>query len=79
MVSAVIILVVSARLTQRWTEINHLCGGESDKECEKIAVGLGGIKFCIAVGAWALFDTMLWLVDTYWYSVPWFVVYGSSQ
>lgn len=74
-----IILALSISLSVRWDNLSHGCAGSSTKECDKVNSGVGGLKYCIAVGVYALFDTLIWAADAFWISLPWWVIYGSAQ
>ena len=76
---ACVVLALSINLSVRWDNLAHACGDSETKECDKTSQGEGALKYCISVGAIALFDVSIWAVDTFWTSLPWWLVYGAAQ
>jgi len=75
----IVILALSTSLSIRWAKLSNACGSSPSADCDKIASGLGGMRYCIAVGIFQLFDVGIWGLDTYWKTLPYWVVQISTQ
>lgn len=77
---AILILSLSASLAVRWSNLETSCRPEPyDDECSKIISGAGGLKYCVFVGVWVLFDVVLWGFDSLITSLHWYLLVLSSQ
>ena len=63
----------------RWASILKACEEPYDKDCRSIEKGVSALKFCIAAGALALFDVIVWLVHQYIAELPYVVVFALDQ
>jgi hypothetical protein len=66
LILGILILSLSASLSTRWTALSTTCGpGPNTTDCSKTLQGAGGLKYCVFVGVWVLFDFGLWVVDAF--------------
>jgi hypothetical protein len=75
-----IVLGLSSSLAVRWSGLRSNCGaGPYDEDCSTIVSGAGGMKYCVFVGVWILFDFALWALDACFNILPLWVVLASGN